>query len=443
MKDMENRGWEEMRKKLDVALPQQKKGYFTWWKFALPLLGLIAAVIAYFVVYEELNFSPNSNNIAAISNVETASNPSVELNNSERGIDETGADLQASNGSKTELNRVHVGDAVHNNVLSGSEYYNADNTSNNLGFSQKKKGSKLRDNTASFSEKIQTSDLTAAIIDNSIEKNKEDNKIPEESISDNSKFSLGRSLPAESIRETEKLNQNRNIASLVAVPQKHLTSPGFEMPSQLNVDKLPVIKNSHNFNALSLILKGGAFTHLDSKYSGITILPELNYNIGGQSILFANVQARYRRTKESVITTEFNTNVKEYFDSNNLYAPKEILINEKNVNINSFDIAFDLGYRYRIFRNMFVGAYGFARFNNIFDQSPVKSYTSAFSLVTNAALSEVNTTYESAIPKFNFGAGIDVNYRLDNRSSVYAKIDRTFDQKKDYEMCIGYGFRLF
>lgn len=436
MKDLENRGWEEMRKKLDIALPQKRNRFIGWWKLALPLLGLVAAVVAYLMVSDK-STRIDDTEVAAITamninNVPTTDNSAVSNLNTEEGKDEPENITDVANAGVEFENSKTLPE--NNSVL--IEENNIQKANHTQQFKKKNNSNLVKSKSDQHSGYLAVNSTSTGgqnsnqLLDNQVNST----NFEEKALNGNDVNSVQTSNEL-----TSRKANNNDLSLLNKVDIDQLEFKDLELNNQL----LPVIKNVHSFNFFSLLLKGGAFTQLDGKYRGLTIMPELNYNIGKQSILFANAQVRYRRTKESVITRDFNSNVKEFFDSNNLYAPEEILISEQNVNVNSFDLGFDLGYRQRITKKLHIGAYGFARVNNIFDQSPVKNYKSEFSLVTNAALKDANTTYESSIDKFNYGAGIDLNYRLDNRNVVYAKIDRTFDHKKNYEVCLGYGFRLF
>ena len=448
MKDLENRGWEDMKKKLDVALPQKNTGFFSWWKVLIPVLGIIGIVLAYIVFFEKTDIAVNSpHNGMVIGKALT-----IGKNQTDKAINDNSVDNML-NGDESNLNMQNVDKSGSFSTSSGSHSFDNHMLSEVSDFKAELNQSSKKEQVALYRNQTSKSPEQQSLQHYST-------SIPKENLASfrqespnlqaiNSSITIS---TQEALTLHPKSNESTlNVEKNGSVVKRNITEPAFIFSKSSDIlindievmdNMIPVIANNHNFNSFSFLLKAGAFTHHASKYSGLTLMPEMNFGIGKQSIIFANAQARYRRTKESVITREFNSGVKEFFDSNNLYAPNEILISEQNVNVSSFDLGFDLGYRQRIIKNVYIGGYGFARINNIFNQSPVKDYKSEFSLITNAALSKVNRSYESSIEKYNFGAGLDITYNIGNRHVVYTKIDRTFDAKKNYELCLGYGFRI-
>jgi len=185
----------------------------------------------------------------------------------------------------------------------------------------------------------------------------------------------------------------------------------------------------------------GSFANAAIKYSGIQATPAASYFINKKNAISVRVPVWVRHTRDDKIVEDVNQKLNASLRQD-LFVPENIDIVSQKVNSVTVDAGIALGYSHRINQKISLATSGIARYENISGLIQASSRIQGFSKNTNQAFESIDKMYAAKNDGWSYGANIELDYHFTPKHSVYGTVAYMNNKKSDFEIGIGYSYRI-
>jgi len=185
----------------------------------------------------------------------------------------------------------------------------------------------------------------------------------------------------------------------------------------------------------------GSFANAAIKYSGIQATPAASYFINKKNAISVRVPVWVRHTRDDKIVEDVNQKLNASLRQD-LFVPENIDIVSQKVNSVTVDAGIALGYSHRINQKISLTTSGIARYENISGLIQASSRIQGFSKNTNHAYESIDKMYAAKNDGWSYGANIELDYHFTPKHSVYGTVAYMNNKKSDFEIGIGYSYRI-